>query len=336
MQKTLRVVLLLLIGVGMVAGLVFAYLKMSKERKVEAAREKPVATKPRASFGTNGEPVVTLDEETQKRIALKVQQVAPGTIIPELKGYGRVLDPAPLAALSAELAAAEAALAASRKEFDRLRVLSEQQNASDRALQGAEAVARRDEIGVESVRLRLVSGWGKAIAERADLADFVRSLVSLESALVRIDLPAGETVGQPPSGARIVAAGGKAPVPAQLLGPAPNADPQMQGEGFLFLVKSGAVRLVPGMAVGGYLELRREPLRGFTVPDAAVVRQGRNGWVYVQTGNDTFARSKIRLDHPREDGWFVTEGVRAGDRVVVGGAQELLSEEQKYQIRMLE
>jgi len=181
-----------------------------------------------------------------------------------------------------------------------------------------------------------VSGWGKAIADRADLADFIRSLVSLEGALVRIDLPAGETVGQSPSGARIVAAGGKIAVPAQLLGSAPNADPQMQGEGFLFLVKSGAVRLVPGMAVGGYLELRREPMRGFTVPDAAVVRQGGSGWVYVQTGSETFTRRKILLDRPREDGWFVTEGVTAGDRVVVGGAQELLSEEQKYQIRMLE
>ena len=110
----------------------------------------------------------------------------------------------------------------------------------------------------------------------------------------------------------------------------------MQGEGFLFLVKSAAVRLVPGMAVAGYLELRREPLSGFTVPDAAVVRQGGDGWVYVQTGSETFTRRKILLDHPREGGWFVTEGVRAGDRVVIGGAQELLSEEQKYQIRMLE
>jgi len=127
------IILSVVLAAGAVA-LVFAYLEMSKERKLEAAREKPVAAKSRASFGTNGEAVVTLDEETQKRIALKVQPVAPGTITPELKGYGRVLDPAPLAALSAELAAAEAALAASQKEFDRLRVLSEQQNASDRAL----------------------------------------------------------------------------------------------------------------------------------------------------------------------------------------------------------
>jgi hypothetical protein len=247
-----------------------------------------------------------------------------------------VLDPAPLAALSAELASAEAALVASQKEFDRLRTLSEQQNASDRVLQSAEAAARRDKITVESVRLRLVTGWGKEIAERADLADFIRSLAALESSVVRIDLPAGEMAGKPPANARIAAFGGKAAVPAQLLGPAPNADPQMQGEGFLFLTKSGSVRLVPGLAVGGYLELQREPLTGFTVPDSAVVRQGGSGWIYVQTGAETFTRRKIPLDHPREDGWFVTQGVTAGDRVVVGGAQELLSEEEKYQIRMLD
>jgi hypothetical protein len=80
------IILSVVLAAGAVA-LVFAYLEMSKERKLEAAREKPVATKSRTSFGTNGEAVVTLDEETQKRIALKVQPVAPGTITPELKGY---------------------------------------------------------------------------------------------------------------------------------------------------------------------------------------------------------------------------------------------------------
>src|SRR5439155_18172359 len=204
--------------------------------------------------------------------------------------------------------------------------LNEQKNASDKALQAAEAAARRDQIGLESVRTRLVSGWGKAIAEQPDLAAFVGALASLESALVRIDLPAGEVLSTPPSNAHIVAASsGKTPFSAQLLGPAPNADPQVQGQGFLFLVKAESARLVPGMAVSGYLPLVREPLDGISIPDSAVVRLGGHGWVYVQTGKDTFSRRKISLDYPREDGWFVTGGVSAEDRVVIGGAQELLS-----------
>ncbi len=330
-------ILIILVTLIATSGLIVAYREKSNERKLEAGREKPVAAKSWVRIGTNGEAILTLDAETQKRIALKVQRVASGTIVPELRGYGRVLDPAPLAALSAELAAAQAASAASEKEFERLKLLNDQKNASDRALQAAEAAARRDQIAVQSVRTRLVSGWGKAIADQPNLTAFISSLASLEDALVRIDLQAGEVLNALPSTARIVAASaGKTPVSAQLLGPAPNVDPQTQGQGFLYLVKTNAARLVPGMAVGGYMPLGQEPLNGVTIPDSAVVRQAGQGWVYVQTGDDTFTRRKVSLDHPQEGGWFVGDGLAGGDRVVISGAQELLSEEQKYQIKMLE
>jgi hypothetical protein len=65
------------------------------------------------------------------------------------------------------------------------------------------------------------------------------------------------------------------------------------------------------------------------------VRQAGQAWVYVQMGNDTFTRRKISLDYPRDHHWFVTEGVGAADRIVIQGAQTLLSEELKDQIRML-
>lgn len=327
-----------LIAIGAVVGLIFAYLEMSKERAAEAKREKPVVAKSRVKLGTNGEVILALDEETQKRIALKVEPVTTAKLNPELKGYGRILDPAPLATLTTELASAEVALAASQKEFDRSRLLNAQEkNASDRLLQAAEAVARRDQILVESVRTRLSLGWGKAIAERADLLALVRSLASSESAVVRIDLQAGEVLKALPSSVRIVvAAAGNNPVTAQLLGPAPAVDPQVQGQGFLFLVKASAARLFPGMAVSGYLQLPGEPLNGFSVPDSAVVRHAGQGWIYVQTTDESFTRRRISLDHPTENGWFVIGEVAANERVVVSGAQALLSEEQKYQIRMLE
>ena len=337
MKKTLKTIPVLLISVGAVVGLIFAYLEMRKGKEIERTREQPVVAKSRVKLGTNGEALVMLDSETQKRIALSVGPVSSTRLEPELKGYGRVLDPAPLAALAVELASAQAALGASQKEFDRLKSLNEEKNASDRALQAAEAAAQRDQILVESVRTRLTLAWGKAVAERTDLPAFVRSLTSLESGVVRIDLPAGEATKASPTAARIVVASAEDnPVPAQLLGPAPSVDPQMQGRGFLFLVKAGLPTLVPGRAVTGYLRLPGEAQNGFLVPDSSVVRHGAQVWVYVQIGADTFTRRKISLDHPTENGWFVQEGVAKDERVVVSGAQALLSEEQKHQITMLE
>jgi len=336
-KKILKTILVLLIAIGVVAGLTFAYLERSKEQAREAEREKPVVAKSQVKLGTNGEPTVTLDGETQKRIALKVESVTPAKLSPELKGYGRVLDPAPLAALVVELDSTQAVLAASQKEFNRLKLLNEEKNASDRALQTAEATARRDQILMESVRTRLALAWGKAIAERADLPAFLRLLISLESVVVRVDLPAGEVTRASPGSARIVVAAAQdTAIPAEFLGPVTATDPQTQGQGFLFLVKAASPRLAPGTAVAGYLRLPGEPQNGFIVADSSVVRQAAQGWVYVQTGNDTFTRRKISLDHPTDNGWFVQEGVTANERVVVSGAQALLSEEQKYQIKLLE
>jgi hypothetical protein len=90
------------------------------------------------------------------------------------------------------------------------------------------------------------------------------------------------------------------------------------------------------MALEGYLQFQAEPLYGVTIPDSAVVRHAGEGWVYLQTGDDTFARRKISLDHPTEKGWFIQHGVAPKERVVVSGAQTLLSEEQKNQFRLLE
>ena len=79
-----------------------------------------------------------------------------------------------------------------------------------------------------------------------------------------------------------------------------------------------------------------QPLTGVVVPHAAVVYAEGKTWAYVQTGADTFLRREVHLDHLTPEGWFVTSGIAAGERVVVTGAQMLLSEELKSQIQILE
>ena len=102
MKKILKTTLVLLIALGAVAGLIFGYLEISKERKAEAEREKPIAAKSSVKPGTNGETILTLEGEAQARIALQVELLKPTQLSPELKGYARVLDPGSLLALVAE------------------------------------------------------------------------------------------------------------------------------------------------------------------------------------------------------------------------------------------
>jgi hypothetical protein len=287
------------------------------------------AAGPQVSRDTNGNAVITLSSKTQKDAGILLTNPTAFQMSPELKGYGRVLDPAPLVALVTELASAQAAYTASSGEVARLKTLEGQGNASARALQTAEAAASRDGVAIQSARERLTLSWGKAVADQKDLSAFIHDLTSLETALVRIDLPVGETLKEPPAGARIANLSG-ASADAALLEKASSVDPQMQGQGFLFLLKPNTLRLTSGEAVVGYLKIHGEPLPGVIIPREAVVRVEGAGWMYVQNeGGEAFTRVEIRLDHPTEAGWFVTKGAAATDHVVVMGAQQLLSIELK-------
>ena len=321
--------IILLFFVAVVAGAsIWAFLKIRNHRLPEAEGEKQPAEVSRVQRSTNGETIITLDAETQKRIGLQVAALMVTNVSREIKGYGRVLDPAPLAALTAELVSAQFAAIASVQEFERLKTLNDQNNASTRALQAAEATALRDQLLVQTTRDKIILSWGKAVAGQADMAAFVRALTSLESFMARVELPAGESLKSPPTGARLVSlAAGDQSVEAELLGPAPVVDSQTQGQSFLFLVRENSLSLAPGAALTGYLELPGQPLNGVIVPRVAVLRHNGQAWVYVQTAADKFTRREIHLHHSVEAGWLVTTGLSATDRIVTIGAQTLLSEE---------
>ncbi len=296
------------------------------DAKPEAKKE--AAPEPRVTRDTNGNVVIKIEAETQKLIALKVEALPATQMAPELKGYGRVLDPAPLAALMTEMASAQAAYQASSNELARLKTLATTGNASARALQTAEAAALHDQLLAQSARDRLILSWGRAVAEQNDLPAFIQSLTTFDTALIRVDLSAADRLKSPPAAARVVTLAGDS-TDAQVLGPAGGVDPQTQGQGFIFQVKTNQARLLPGEAVSGYLKAPGEPLNGVIIPRDAVVRTDGNAWVYVASSEEHFTRKEITLDHLSENGWFVTSGIAANDQVVTVGAQSLLSEEIK-------
>ena len=52
-------------------------------------------------------------------------------------------------------------------------------------------------------------------------------------------------------------------------------------------------------------------------------------FVFVQTGEESFQRKRVETSQAQREGVVVTNGIGAEDRVVVTGAQQLLSEEFK-------
>lgn len=332
-----RTLLILVILAAVAAGVIFAFLEMRKEVAMEMQGEAPLVPESRIHRSPTGEVVVSLDAETQKRIALATVPVVATNFSAELRGYARVLDPGPLAALMADLASAEAASSASSNELKRARTLfAQDQNVSGRTLEQAEAAARRDQIALASLRAKLMVTFGKPLAERTDLSALVLNLGALDAALVRVELPVGAELKTAPASVRLFSLGDSShSIQAQLIGAAPSVEPQTQGEAFLFLARVGTVRLVPGQSLTALIPVSGEARPGVLVPAGAVLRAEGRLWVYVQSGETNFVRRSLATDQPVNGAWFVTNGVSASERVVITGAQTLLSEEFKSNIPVL-
>ena len=335
LPKRIALFFALVVFAAVLVAVAYGYLRMSKRRAAEVGGDQAVLAESRMEHGTNGEAVVSLDLRTQGLIGLQTAALEAATQAPAVKAYGRVLDPAPLLALASDAASDRAALTASSKEYQRLKALfASGQNASAKALESAKAAMQHDQIALQAVETQLMAGWGKSIAELPDLAGHLESLAKLECVLVRLDLPAGDSLSEAPVAAQLVLQGTNAPLEARFLGRATTTDPQVQGTGFLFVATNTAAQLAPGLALTGFLQLPGPPLHGVVVPNAAIVRAADRAWVYVQTGDTTFQRRELALDRPVAEGWFVTSGLAPNDRVVVTGAQTLLSEERKTQIKV--
>ncbi|HVY69012.1 MAG TPA: hypothetical protein VHH73_03750 [Verrucomicrobiae bacterium] len=294
---------------------------------------KPIATekdKEKGKEPKSGPGVVRLEAEAVKKIGLQTETLKAAKFTPELKAYGQVLDPTPLAATVAELIPAMASAQNSRQEFERLTELHAQDNASTRALQAADLAAKRDQLAVEAALTRATLAWGKRVTSHPDLPGFVQSLVSLENALVRADLPAGQMLKEPPARALIFTLQESAPpLAGEFFSEAPMVDPQSQGQGFFFLVRNPPTSLRPGATITATVPAGGEASQGVWIPRAAILRVEGKAWVYEAASETEFHREEVNLEHPGAQGWFVTGDLKAGDKVVTTGAALLWSEETK-------
>jgi hypothetical protein len=112
---------------------------------------------------------------------------------------------------------------------------------------------------------------------------------------------------------------------AELVSPSPRTDPRIQGLSF-FYVSPAQEGFLQGMNVAALLP-SGSGVEGVVVPASAVVWWQGKAWFYVQKDSEQFVRREISEKSPVEEGFFVHKGFVAGDRVVVKGAQLLLSEE---------
>jgi hypothetical protein len=158
----------------------------------------------------------------------------------------------------------------------------------------------------------------------------LEALLHQKERLLQITFPPGFPLSSPPTTGTVRTGDGPG-VAARFVSPAPRTDPRIQGASFLYAAPA-APALLPGASVVALLPVG--PLSsGVVVPEAAVVWWQGRAWVYVEAGPGRYVRREVATEVPVTGGWFVTGGLSAGERIVVRGAQMLLSEEGRAAVR---
>ena len=297
----------------------------------------------------SGRAVVRVPTESQKASGIATQALRAGTSQAAIEVYGMVMNLQPLAELrgrylaaAAEARALRAAVVAAESEYQRMEMLHrDDRNVSEQALKAAEARYRTElarqaaaEQGATSIRDAMRSAWGDAIAGWATHADspILEALLQQRAFLIQLVLPydlpksaARRKISVTPTMARENAR------VARFVADSPQVDPGLPGETFFYVVDGGGFRA--GMRVAARVGLGGAPVAGVIIPVQAVVWHAGKAWAYVKQDEQTFARHEVSAAEELDGGWFNAGGFQAGDEVVVSGAQLLLSEELKYQIR---
>jgi hypothetical protein len=290
------------------------------------ACSQPTETPSEAAPTETSESGVHMDAATQLRTGVVVSAIeainAPRSVV----GYARVMDVGPLAAIDAEVGAAQSAAVASREEYRRLQALAAaDQAASVRAVEAARAQAGADSARAELASRRIGLEWGPGLVRLspAQRSQLLSDIAAGRAALMRVDASAAS------QGARRVLLRPDAgqPIVATILGAAGGAEPRLQTAGVLAVVRGGeAARLPAGRLIGAEIELGgAEP--GFLLPSAAIIRTENAMWVYVRKSADTFERRGVQGGRAIDRGWFAPTGFSSGDVIVTDGAASLLAAE---------
>jgi hypothetical protein len=290
-----------------------------------AGCSKPAADQPAAApEKAEAKPGVTIDAETQARIGLKIETPVPAQWQPQLRATGRVADPLAFTIAAAEYEAARSLAEVSRSELERTQKLAGQDNASPRTLEAAQAAAARDALALNSARAKFAGDWGVQLAAQTNLIAFAGKLQADDIALVKLSLPPGTFPNPLPSSATVCFFNDETNFVAADFADDLGIDPATQVQTLLFSVNK---KMPPSISVTAQLKISGEPVSGVVVPASAILRHEGKGWVYVQTETNQFVRTEIPLDRLADNGWFVSENLSATNRIVVTGAQTILSAE---------
>ena len=104
----------------------------------------------------------------------------------------------------------------------------------------------------------------------------------------------------------------------------------LQGETHLYRTAADGLRT--GMRLYAWLPGTGFSGTGINIPVESIIWYAGKPWAYVQEDEETFSRRSLVDPVQSNNTWLVRENFQIGEKIVVSGAQTLLSEEFKFAI----
>jgi hypothetical protein len=271
---------------------------------------------------------VSLSPEQIEKAGVQTEAAKTVDYAEETSGYGAVIPHESIAQAAAELATAQAAEKQSRSALARTQRLSGTPGAMSADVEETNALKlATDTAALNLAKQRLSATFGqKPPWSSGENLGLLQALADGSTQLVRVTFPLGSLPGEVPKALSVSRLGSGSSGKRWKLGliwPAP-ADATVPGRSFFSVLRAGELgegeRIIAWAPVGASQS-------GVLIPaEAAVISQGKY-WCYIEEKPGTFVRTAIDNSKPFENGYVVTQGVKAGDKVVIQGAAQLLAQE---------
>ena len=285
------------------------------------------AEKPDSAHEDNKPLELTAQERGRLGIVTAPAQAV--TFTPAQSGYGVVLSHESIAQAVADLQTAGGAAHVSQTALVRARKLATGPGALGLdSVETLEKQSSADQAALDLAHHKLTALLGEQLPwQTPGRGGELEALASGHARLVRATFPSGIWTGTTPRTLRLFPMDAAAAAPtwrSTRVWDAPQ-DANIPGRSFFAFIKTTAIPEGSRLQVSDDSSAAAAP--GVLIPATAVVISNGAYWCYLEKQAGTFSRVAIDPQHPLGAGYFVSEGIKDGDPVVIASAGLLLARE---------
>jgi hypothetical protein len=301
----------------------------------------------------NGVNYITLSSEIQLNSNIKVLPIQSSIYKKNLTNYATVLNIDSLIEqknrfneIKSQIKLLQNELERDKKNYNRFQTLNDDnKNVSDKALQEMRLIFDNTKIKLQTtqeliigIKQNIRAQWGETILSmidtgaKKDLFDF---LLEDKARIVKVTLSENTNYEPPKTISLALIDNLDEKFLANYLAEAPSLDKTLKGKTFFYIVFSNKLRIDSKVIANLIQEsLPSETYKYLAIPKEAVVWNAGQAWVYIKIAENQFIRKVIETDNESSNGCIIKEEyIKENDLIVINGAQLLLSEEFKYQIK---